>query len=326
MGVIRFILSIFHTIIIALLFGTMLNAYIPPKVFGGLNFLSLMFPVLMVINLVLLLYWMISWRKRTAVFLALSLFFIIPTRRWINYTSAKNEKPNLKVISLNAKFEFYGADQIRSFIKNENPDVVFFQEYEGMQLADGMHYAENRYPIVKIQSKYPIIESGLVKTDASNGTCIFADVEINQKRIRFIDVYMQPFFLEKKMVKPTKDLDKNEEKVKNLIHMLVPTFRTHQTQIEQIKTFADASPYPVIIGGDFNAVPNSYEYYKISAGLQDDFLKVGKGSGTSFHDYKFPLKIDHIFSSESIEPIRYNVDRSVKISDHFPVIASFYVK
>ena len=108
--------------------------------------------------------------------------------------------------------------------------------------------------------------------------------------------------------------------------MLIPTFRKHQNQISPIKSFIEGSPYPVIVAGDFNAVPNSYEYYKISEGLQDVFLKVGRGSGTSFHDFKFPLKIDHFFASASIEPISYKVDRSVRISDHFPVLAEFRVK
>ena len=106
---------------------------------------------------------------------------------------------------------------------------------------------------------------------------------------------------------------------------MMPTFRKHQTQIDQIKEFADNSPYPVIIGGDFNAVPNSYEYYKISEKLNDVFLEVGKGSGTSFHDFKYPIKIDHIFTSKNIKSVSYKVDRSEKISDHYPVIAEFEV-
>ncbi|MNY44466.1 hypothetical protein D3C86_1794970 [compost metagenome] len=107
--------------------------------------------------------------------------------------------------------------------------------------------------------------------------------------------------------------------------MLIPTFKKHQTQIDQIKAFMNQSPYPLIVAGDFNAVPNSYEYYKVSEDLEDTFLKVGKGSGTSFHDFKFPMKIDHIFSSKSIKPISYKVDRSVQISDHFPVLAEFLI-
>lgn len=325
MGIIRLLLTIFHLIIIVLLFGTIMNAYIPPSVFGMLNLLSLGFPILMIINIILLICWIISWKKRAAIFLVLSLFFIIPTRRWINYTPTKKETPNLKLISFNGKFGGLGNENIYDYLNKQNADVVFFQEYDNKKPLDGFQYFENSRPIVKIQSKFPIIESGEVKTDVSTGMCLYADIKVNGKIIRFVNVYMEPFFLDKKMVKPTKDMEVNEEKAKKVLHMLIPTFKKHQTQIDQIKEFINRSPYPLIVAGDFNAVPNSYEYYKVSEDLEDTFLKVGKGSGTSFHDFKFPMKIDHIFSSKSITPISYKVDRSVEISDHFPVIAEFLV-
>ena len=325
MGIIRLILTIFHLIIIVLLFGTIMNAYIPPSVFGMLNLLSLGFPILIIINILLLIFWIVSWKKRAAVFLILSLFFIIPTRRWINYTPTKKETPNLKIISLNGKSGKFGDENIYNFLNDQKADVVLTQEYKSAENLKGFEYFERNFPVVKIQSRFPIVESGIVETDAKNGRCIYADIKINGKIIRFVNVYMEPFYLDKSMVKPTKDMNVNEEKAKNIIHKLVPTFRKHQSQIAPIKGFLDNSPYPIILAGDFNAVPNSYEYYTLSENLEDTFLKVGKGSGTSFHDFKFPIKIDHIFASKSITPISYKVDRSVKISDHFPVIAEFLI-
>lgn len=303
-----------------------MNAYIPPSVFSMLNLLSLGFPLLIIADILLLLFWIFTWKKRAVVFLVLSLCFIIPSRRWINFTSAKKETSNLKLISLNGKFGKLGDEAIYDYLNEQNADVVLFQEYDNKKPLNGFQYFENGRPITKIQSKFPIIQSGEIKTDANNAVCMFADIKVNSKIIRFVNVYMEPFFLDKKMVRPTKDMEKNEEKAKKVLHMLIPTFKKHQIQIDQIKDFVDASPYPVIIAGDFNAVPNSYEYYKISEGLQDVFLKTGKGSGTSFHDFKFPLKIDHVFASESIRPLSYKVDRSIRISDHFPVITEFYIK
>ncbi len=325
MGLIRFILTAFHIVIIALLFGTIMNAYIPPSVFGMLNLLSLGFPILMVLNILLLIFWIVSWKKRAAIFLAFSLFFITPTRRWVNFTPIKKENPNLKLISLNGKFGHFGDDNIYDYLNKQNADVVFFQEYDNKKPLEGFQYFDNSRPIVKIQSRFPIVESGEVKTNVSTGMCLYADVKINGKIIRFVNVYMEPFFLDKTMVKPTGDMNRNEEKAKKVLHMLIPTFGKHQTQIDEIKDFINKSSYPVIVGGDFNAVPNSYEYYKVSEDLEDTFLKVGQGSGTSFHDFKFPMKIDHVFASKSITPISYKVDRSVKISDHFPVIAELLI-
>ena len=325
MGIIRLILTVFHIVIIALLFGTIMNAYIPPSVFGMLNLLSLGFPILMIINILLLMFWIATWKKRAAVFLVLSLFFIILTKRWINYTPSKKETPNLKIISLNGKSGKFGDENIYNFLNDQKADVVLTQEYKSDENLKGFEYFERRFPVVKIQSRFPIVESGIVETDAKNGRCIYADIKVNGKIIRFVNVYMEPFYLDKSMVKPSKDMNVNEEKAKSIIHKLVPTFRKHQSQIAPIKGFLDSSPYPIILAGDFNSVPNSYEYYTLSEKLGDTFLKVGKGRGTSFHDFKFPIKIAHIFASKSITPISYKVDRGVKISDHFPVIAEFLI-
>lgn len=104
---------------------------------------------------------------------------------------------------------------------------------------------------------------------------------------------------------------------------LIPTFRAHEDQIKKIRKAVDGSPYPVILAGDFNSVPNSYEYYNLGKNLEDAFVKAGNGISTSFHEYSFPLRIDYIFTSSSIIPVSYKVDHSVKLSDHYPVIAEF---
>ena len=76
--------------------------------------------------------------------------------------------------------------------------------------------------------------------------------------------------------------DQNEQKAKGIVKRLLPIFKGHQTQVELIRKGVDNSPYPVILAGDFNAVPNSYEYYHLGKDLQDAFVKVGNGS-MDFH-------------------------------------------
>lgn len=128
------------------------------------------------------------------------------------------------------------------------------------------------------------------------------------------------------MLRPTGDNKINEEKAKILGSRMAESFRIHQDQVAAVREFAQNSPYPVILGGDFNSVPSSYEYYHLSKNLNDAFMDAGSGSATSFHDYKFPIRIDYLFSSPAIKATSYTVDRDLKISDHFPVISSFKVK
>lgn len=325
MKLFRLLLTFFHFGILVLLLGTILNAYVPPRVFPWLNLLSLSFPVLMILNVLFCLIWIILWKKRAVFFLAFSLFLIVPTSRWINYREKKSIKPNLKLITFNIKGgRIAGTGKVFNYLKNSGADVILLQEYGSQYQVSGYDFGVGNYEIVALNSKTKILEQGKIAT-SGNGNSFYADIEINGKRIRFINLYLSPFSFEKQKVKPSEDLEQNENKLRYVLGKLVPTFKNHQAEVQDLQNAVSASPYPVILAGDFNAVPNSYEYYHLLKNLKDVFVEVGRGSATSFHDYKFPIRIDHVFCSQSIQTVAYRVDRSAKLSDHFPVITEFYI-
>lgn len=304
----------------------LLNAYVPPKIFPWFNLLSLGFPILMIAYVLLIFFWIFSWKKRAFVFMLLGLIFTNPVKRWVNFSSDKKEIANLKILTFNAKGGLKGMKSIDDYVNSSKADLVFLQEKGGKEYHfNGLKNISGNY-IVSVFTKYKVIDQKeLINSDyfTNNAYATQTDIEIKGKIYRFINVYLQPFKFEKAMVKLNGNSDEDEEKLKNVVKRLIPTFKMHQDQVSDIKKGIENSPYPVILLGDLNSVPNSYEYYHLSESLQDAFLEVGKGSGTSFHDYKFPLRIDYIFTSKSIQPITYKVDRSVKISDHYPVVATF---
>ncbi len=325
MKLFRLLFTIFHFSILVLLLGTILNAFIPPRVFPWLNLLSLSFPVLMILNVLFCLTWIILWKKKAIFFLAFSLFLIVPTSRWINYREKKSIKPNLKMLTFNIKGgRVGGTGKVFNYLKNSGADVILLQEYGSQYQVSGYDFGVGNYEIVALNSKTKILEHGKIAT-IGNGNSMYADIEINGKRIRFINLYLSPFSFEKQKVKPSEDLEQNENKLRYILGKLVPTFKNHQSEVLDLQNAVSASPYPVILAGDFNAVPNSYEYYHLLKNLKDVFVEVGRGSATSFHDYKFPIRIDHVFCSQNIQPVAYRVDRSAKLSDHFPVITEFYI-
>ncbi|CAD7806341.1 hypothetical protein CHRY9390_01497 [Chryseobacterium aquaeductus] len=327
MKILRLVLFILHLGILLLLLGVLLNAYIPPKVFPWFNLLSLGFPVLMIGYVLLTFFWIFSWKKRAFVFMFLGLFLLNPVKRWINYSSENKEVANLKIVSLNVKGGKLGVENIREFIDRQNADIVLLQETPVEDFNFNHLKKDHTSPIVSTYSKYKTIAhkelfAGMYNEEF-NAYSEFSDIEIRGKTYRIINLYLQPFKFEKSMIKLNGNTEQDEQKVKGIVRRLIPTFKTHQEQVEIIRKSIDESPYPVILAGDFNSVPNSYEYYHLGKGLKDAFFEVGKGSGTSFHDYKFPIRIDFIFTSPSITPIIYKVDRSVHLSDHYPVIATF---
>ena len=229
------------------------------------------------------------------------------------------------MISFNTRAGLMGRDKLKEYLKNSGADVILLQEDSGKELTDLGYQASNPHGIFTVLSKHKIVDIKVINPEDEyvRIPCIQIDIEIKGKVYRFIDVYLHPFSFDKDMVKLNGDSEQNEEKAKNVIKKLIPTFKKHQDQVEVIKEIVKNSPYPVILAGDFNSVPNSYEYYHLLDGLQDAFVEAGSGSATSFHDYKFPIRIDYIFTSKSIQPMSYKVDRSVKISDHYPVVATF---
>ena len=324
MKIVRLIFLLLHMMIFLLLVGMLLNAYISPKVFPWLNLLSLAFPGLISGYVALTVFWIISWKKRAFVFLLLGLLFFNPVLRWVNYSSLKNEVPDLKVMSFNTRSGGSSKSITKEYLKNSGADVILIQEDYGQEYGS-LGYEIASFGNIIILSKYKIIEKQFIKLNNEHidDPALQVDVEIKRKRYRLISVHLQSFKFEKNMVRLNGNDEEDEAKVKNIIKRLIPTFKMHHNQVDIIKKAVEHSPYPVILAGDFNSVPNSYEYYHLSEGLQDAFLEAGRGSATSFHDYKFPIRIDYIFTSKSIKTISYRVDRSVKISDHFPVIATF---
>ncbi|KFF22571.1 endonuclease/exonuclease/phosphatase family protein [Chryseobacterium sp. JM1] len=328
MKVFRLIILILHLGILFLLLGTLLNAYVPPKIFPWFNLLSLGFPVLIILYAIFTLFWLFSWKKRTFAFMLAGLIFMVPVQRWINFTSDKKETADLKVISFNVKAGLLGADAIKEYLNRADADVIMLQESGSKISVRGME-GSGENGVLKVFSKHKIVDSKeLIKSDfeSNNAYASQTDIEIKGKIYRFINVYLEPFKFEKGMIKMDGLKEEDERKMKNIVKRLIPVFKKHQDQVRIIKESIEQSPYPVILAGDFNSVPNSYEYYHLSDGLEDAFVKAGKGSATSFHDYKFPIRIDYIFTSKTILSVSYTVDRTVKLSDHYPVIGKFSLK
>ncbi|NML68820.1 endonuclease/exonuclease/phosphatase family protein [Chryseobacterium sp. RP-3-3] len=325
MKVFRLIILILHVGILFLLLGTLMNAYVPPKIFPWFNLLSLGFPIFIIIYAVFTLFWLFSWKKRTFAFMLAGLIFMNPVQRWVSFSSDKKETADLKIISFNVKAGLLGATDIEKYLNSADADVVLLQESGSKVSVKGMEKSgENG--VLKVFSKHKLIESKeLIKSDleTNNAYASQTDIEIKGKIYRFINIYLEPFKFEKGMVKLDGVKEEDEQKLKNIVKRLIPVFKKHQDQVGTIKEAIETSPYPVIIAGDLNSVPNSYEYYHLADGLEDAFVKAGKGSATSFHDYKFPIRIDYIFTSKTIQPVSYKVDRTVKLSDHYPVVATF---
>ncbi|MBX3742354.1 MAG: endonuclease/exonuclease/phosphatase family protein [Akkermansiaceae bacterium] len=87
----------------------------------------------------------------------------------------------------------------------------------------------------------------------------------------------------------------------------------------------DFPTVPTIFGGDFNAPATDVVHRQLSRDFIDAFSETGVGWGNTFHR-RFPiLRIDHIYSTRHLTPVRCRVVET-RHSDHRFVVADFLMR
>ena len=272
-----------------------------------------------------------------------------------NFSVAKEEN-SLRVFHWNVKGwddflekKRYHQDsykpQMMDLIKKQNADILCFEEYSDKRnLNDsnsvtstikkmGFPYycfarteenSERKTTGVIIFSKYPILNSDTITygqhTQAEH--LIFIDIKKGGKLFRIFTTHLQS----------VKFGHSEYRSLSQLKHVKDPGYRDSRTIISKLKTGyeyryeqaqiakkrIDNSPYPVIITGDFNDVPNSNTYFSIRGNLQDAFLQKGSFIGRTFRFISPTLRIDYILADKSFHVNQFRTIH-VPYSDHYPI-------
>lgn len=321
-----------HLLFLGLSYCIYLAPHIAPSTFPYFGFLPIIYPVLVLINLVVIIF--LFWRRApyAILFLLLSIGLYFPLVKTYQFFGKEvSTEPDFKLITLNG--QYLRKPGFVEFFNKEKADVVLLQEvywrnetFENLKDSAFADYYHEKHSLIQVFSKYPIIEFKKIFSGENNtvGLAAYADLDTGTDTIRIINVYLEPMLIDKKLVKESvNDLEAAEANSIVLKNKLTKGFLLHENQIKQLIPYITGSKHPVILAGDLNAVPNSYEYQQIIYWLKDSYPKLGKSSGTSFHDFKYPLRLDYVFHSDEFLPTRYEVLKDAKLSDHYPVVAEF---
>jgi endonuclease/exonuclease/phosphatase family metal-dependent hydrolase len=234
-------------------------------------------------------------------------------------------------------------------VNQYKPDVACFQEMVGGDYDRAINYLgdfkralqfdhyyysynlhldfDNRHHFgVIIFSKYPFITKRTVSVSPLDYNSTFQYVDIISKgdTIRIFNIHLQSLKFTpqnlKYLNKPVLNTDTTFSESRNIVGKLKRAFLKRGVQAENIKKEINKSPYPVIVCGDFNDVPNSYAYAIIGNHLQNAFVKKGSGIGRTFTGISPTLRIDNIFADKKFT-IKQFIRVDKKLSDHFPIIA-----
>lgn len=255
----------------------------------------------------------------------------IKTQGFVKDVISKNNEP--------------GLAEVLSLLKETNADVITLQEYfakaqkndssitlleslgyEYHYFAESNNISKINYDGVAIFSKFPIVNKGTLSfsNDEPTQDMIYADVKIDGKIFRIFSIHLQSIRIGESHYKNEK---KSEYRTsaslitdKTIASKIGHTSKLHYEQSLIVRRQIDQSPHPVIVCGDFNAVPNSNTYFTVKGNLQDAFLKKGSFIGRTFRYISPTLRIDYIFADPLFKVSQFTIP-SLTFSDHFPVIA-----
>jgi endonuclease/exonuclease/phosphatase family metal-dependent hydrolase len=353
----RFLLFV-NLILIVLLLGSYASAFVSPNSFWPLAFLGLAYPYLAFLNLVFMLLWVfIRWQFLFLSGLALitGYYFAAGTYQINMPSKEESSLGDMKVMSFNVRlFDLYNWSQnkntrkaIIELIKQENPDVIAFQEYysnnDGYHVHTdsirewlGLDYAHTYYTYslrkkqnwgIATFSRFPIINKEKISLGNSrNNTCIFTDIVVpGNDTFRVYNMHLQSIHFHKEDYKFMEDIQNDTTEVdelkgsENILRKLKRAFVKRAVQCDSIAASIKSSKHPVIVCGDFNDTPVSYTYQTLSEGLKDGFKESGRGFGKTYYGLLPSMRIDYILHSEVLEAQNFKVIYK-PLSDHYPVV------
>ncbi len=214
----------------------------------------------------------------------------------------------------------HAINYLPDFLKQLNmPD--YYYTYNKKLDFDSKH----RFGII-IFSKLPIIKKETVILDSKNYNSIFQFIDVvkNNDTFRVFNIHLQSlkFSVDNRnyINDPALTDEADIERSKNVLYKFKIGFIKRRMQSDFIKNVIEQSPYPTIVCGDFNDVPNSYAYNTIGKGFINAFTKKGSGIGNTFDGISPTLRIDNIFCDKSFDILQYTTIKK-KLSDHFPIVA-----
>jgi len=353
------LLLIINLTAVFFLFLTYSALFINPHDFKFIAVTGLVYPFILFVNIVFILIWLlIDYRKAIFSLLAIIIGWHQVGDTFQFSTNKLNDTTitSFEVLTYNARmFDRYNwikegstTNQILDFIESENPDILCIQEFysnktDSLNIRKQLkkHFKSNFCHIVfasdgptiynygiATYSKYPIINKGSIKFEDEQEISIYSDIIIEKDTVRFYNCHLESVhfgyedyhFIDSLGV--AENNDNQYKRFKKILKKLFSAYEKRAIQAQLIAEHIKTSPYPTIIAGDFNDVPVSYVYHKISDNLNDAFSCSGSGIGNTYNLSFFKIRIDYLLYDDNFQSYEFKTHK-IKLSDHYPVSCKF---
>ena len=331
-----------NVIALATGFG-LLARYVSPHTFWPPAVVALLLPLLLLFTFLFVLLQLLRGRWRTAVFPILILLAAIPILgrlfAWpVPVPTLSPDSPTLTLVTGNQRF-FRSADgadadtsRVGRTFRQYEADIALLQEVRTTkyhtdyipEVESAAHLKQRHQKEGTLIATYGTapqpISASFTAPNEYNGF-IVTDMDTPLGKLRIINAHLETNQISR-LAENISDEYSFGDRLGTFGRMLAGYSRATRVRAQQadaIRTVVNESPYPVILGGDFNDVPSSYAYNQIlSPRLRDAWSARGSGLGTTFTGPLPGLRIDYFLVDTSLTTVK--IERlAPEWSDHRPL-------
>lgn len=113
-----------------------------------------------------------------------------------------------------------------------------------------------------------------------------------------------------------------EHESRYVVRKLANAAKIRAAQADAVADFVNSQKdKDLILCGDFNDIPISYVHRTIQGDLTDCYESAASGPGFSYKKHGMYVRIDNIMCSKNFTPLYTHIDKTIELSDHFPIIS-----
>jgi len=314
--------------------------FVSPDAFPRLSLLTLLFPVFLLADLCFIVFWLLFHPRFVwipivgALLVAGYILDYCPLH--IFGSCGEDNDSTISVVSFNVgymKTDEQREELIR-FINSSDADIVCLQEFSKtfikthQEWFDSTGYQYLQTGTEAVLSRFPFLSDTInINYPTRSNNSMACWIECLGDSLLVINNHLESNHLSPKERNEYTNaiIDPNRQAIESSSRMLVgklseaAAYRGAQT--DSIRAIVERnSGHSVILCGDLNETPVSYTYQQLARCLTSAYRQAGSGPGFTYSRRSFPVRIDHLFFSNDWTCTSCRVDRTVKSSDHYPLI------
>lgn len=337
---------------------SVVNAYVNPRHFIWTTMFGLAFWEILIFNVAVFLLLLLMWSNKIWISVVALLIAIPGIAKSFSFGSKAQAENSIRIMSYNVhNFKHVDgetdketfANQVMDMVREQAPDILCCQEFSGFKsgvsrpqcIEDfaksvGFQYIYfNRkinYGGNVIFSKYPLAkvteDSGFGK---ENTYGVMVSVDAGEKgKFHVANVHLLSYNITDDEIDIITNSSERQEKLdtigKTVLYKLKYAFEKRSDELKQVMEGMPPVGGPILICGDFNEPPLSYNYRQMQqAGFIDTFTKVGFGIKSTYAGKLPLLRIDYIWANDNVKPLDFERHK-YKASDHYPIVLDFAIQ